>query len=188
MAFTSFDEFDESDICAEYEDRPEDCFELIEKNITTPKVAFEFYVRYGVYNSNINQSIIARFLNEHNIDIDTLYDLPTDSNKPTTLLNCFCEYRYYDEIKFTLEAGASPNVPDACGFTAFQSLIVGHSAGDNGRNALEVKNTIELLLAHSANLKLEQWQKEECYESYVEQDIYYKDLLDKITVVENTNE
>jgi ankyrin repeat protein len=113
-------------------------------------------------------------LRDYNININELYTLPT------TLLNSICEFRQLDKIKFILEAGANPNVADVNDFTPFQSLIMGHSACYTGTDAKDIKNIIELLLEYGAILTLKKWQKTECYDPYIKQDVYYHNLLNKI--------
>lgn len=186
--FESYYDFIDSDEYDEYSDRDDlsKYFELVDNNILTPKIAFEYYINES--NSNISKQMIKKFIDKHKINIDDLYDLPTDSHEPINLLGLLCEHRQFQSIKDILELGANPNIIDKINYTPFQSLISGHSYDDIGKNSEGIKTTIELLLSYGANLVLEKWQLEELYKPYVQTDQYFEQLLSKIKITENLNE
>lgn len=183
--FESYTDFAESDMFDDYEGKQNECFELIQKNILLPKNSFEFYV--NCMDGKLSKETIKKFITEYGLDINSLYNFPTDSHEEINLLGCLCEYRIFENIKDVLELGANPNTIDSIGYTPFQSLISGHSCTDIGKNKDEIKTVIEMFLSYGANLILEKWQYDEHYLPYTQQDNYFVDLLDKITIIENIN-
>lgn len=183
--FCSYYDFIESNeyINENYEKNKDKCFELIEKNILSPKSAFEFYL--NECNLNLSKNIIEKFIDDYKININDLYDLPTDSHEKINILGSLCEYRKFTQIKIILEMNADPNILDSIGYTPFQSLIVGHSYKDTGKNSEEIKEITEMLLEKGANLVLEYWQYEEAYKPYIERDTYFKNLTSKIKLIED---
>lgn len=185
--FDSFEDFIDSDLYEEYEQEPYRCFELIDKKIVSNKVALEFYVSNAMYNG-LNKDILSKFINVYNININDLYNFPTDSNESTTLLNSLCEYRYIGSVSIALELGADPNIVDSIQYTPFQSLMSGHSEHDIGKNANEIKSVIELFLRHNTKFILERWQYEEHYKPYEDLDDYFVKFAKSIEIIDNIND
>lgn len=185
--FEQYEDFVDSDLHEEYEGLPRKCFELIDKKIVSYKVALEFYVSNEMYNG-LDKDILFRLLNTYNLDINSLYNFPTDSNEPTTLLNSLCEYRHIDSIKIALELGADPNITDSIQYTPFQSLMSGHSVNDIGKNVDEIKTVIELFLKHNTKFILEKWQYDEHYKPYENMDDYFVEFAKSINIVDNVDD
>lgn len=179
---SNIDDFLESEHCdnSEYTENP---IELIIQNIVTPKVAFEYYVSTQ---NLLSESVLTDFFDVFKLDINAQYNLPTDSNKSTTLLNSLCEYRRFRDIQLVLKLGANPNVKDTIGYTPFQSLLSGHSYGDIGTNVDNVKETIKTLLEYGTLPTLENWQFEEHYKPYIEQDDFFEKIASMIHITQNT--
>jgi hypothetical protein len=184
--FELFEDFIESDTYEEYEEFPEKCVDLIEQNIVSPKVGLEFYVNTAM-EDGLDRKILLKLFNSYNLDINGLYDLSTDSNLPTTLLNSLCEYRLFDDIKTCLEVGADPNIEDTIHYRPFQSLMSGHSATYIGKNAEHIKTCIELFLKYNTKFTLEKWQYEEHYKPYEEIDNYFVEFKQQIEIIDNIN-
>lgn len=178
--FTSYQELLESDI----ELDPHNVLKLIDTHVLSPKCALEFYIGKVNYNC-LNFDILKELFETHKLNVDGLYDFPTDSNEPTTLLNTFAEYRSIYGIKLALQLGANPNIKDSINYTPFQSLMSGHSSRDTGQNVQMVKDTINLFLNCGTSLILEEWQYTEDYLPYLLLDDYFKDIFKLITIVEN---
>lgn len=138
--FETLEDFVESELYEEYESNYTACFDLIIQKILSPKVALEFYVCNAMY-TGLDQDILSKLFNTYNLNINDLYDFPTDSNEPTTLLNSLCEYRKLSSIEIVLKLGANPNIEDSIQYTPFQSLISGHSMNDIGKNPDEINNS-----------------------------------------------
>lgn len=164
----------------------EDYSVAIDGKKLSPKNAFELYIHTDL--SDIQQKYLQLFIHNHNLDINSLYDFPTDSNEPTTLLNCLCEYRKHNAIELVLNMGANPNIQDTIQYTPFQSLIYGHSCADIGTESIDIINTINILDKHNTNFILENWQYDELYRPYLKTDAFFKQFVPRITIVENIND
>lgn len=169
-----------------FEERYDDPTTLIKNNLTIPKVALEYYVMSS-YHKKMCKETLQDFFKTYNLDMNGQYDFPTDSGKPTTLLNSLCESRRFSEIKIVLNLGADVNIQDTIGYTPFQSLLSGHSSNDIGENHQEIKEVIQIMLNCGLKPVLEMWQKEEHYLPYVEKDIFFEEFLKNIVVIENRN-
>lgn len=185
--FHTLEDFIDSDLYEEYEQKPYRCFELINKNIVNGKVALEFYVSNAMYNG-LDKDILFKLLNTYNLDINGLYNFPTDSNEPTILLNSLCEYRYISSIAIALELGANPNIKDSIQYTPFQSLMSGHSVHDIGEDIDKIKTVIELFLKYNSKFILECWQYEEHFKPYEVMDNYFVEFAKLINIIDNIND
>lgn len=185
--FESFEDFIDSEMYEKYNLHPNWCFELIDNKIVSPTVGLEFYINSS-FCCGLNNNILQKLFNFYNLDINGFYNLPTDSNELTTLLNSLCEYRKIDDIEMVLNLGANTNIKDKINYTPFQSLISGHSSDDIGKNSDIIKYGIKLLENFDTQFILEKWQFEEHYKPYMKIDDFFLDFLKKIKIVENETE
>lgn len=195
--FSTFDEFTSSDYYYKnkmnlLEDDEDVIFSkdfignLIETNVITPKVGLELYISENLF--NFDENILKWFISTYDLDINELYDFPTDANLPTTLLNCVCEFRYFDAIGMVLNIGANPNTKCSINYTPLQSLLSGHCPDDIGQNPKGIKNSLELLVEKGSELVLFQWQYDEFFLPYLESEEsdYFEKL--QINIIEDQNE